>query len=82
VSDKTAEVYSRIFARHDTTHQMMVGNSLRSDVIPAIKAGAWGVHVPHDLTWEYERADAPVDHRHFRKIESLNALPDLVHALG
>lgn len=82
VSDKTPEVYARIFARHDTTHQMMVGNSLRSDVIPAIKAGAWGVHVPHDLTWEYERADAPVDHRHFRKIESLTALPDLVHDLS
>ena len=30
---------------------MMVGNSLRSDVLPAIAAGAHGVHVPHDLTW-------------------------------
>lgn len=78
VSDKTPEVYARIFARHDTAHQMMVGNSLRSDVIPAIEAGAWGVHVPHDLTWAYEIAEPPVTHRHFRRIDTLAALPDLV----
>ncbi|KPP84110.1 MAG: putative hydrolase of the HAD superfamily [Rhodobacteraceae bacterium HLUCCA08] len=82
VSDKTRDTYSRIFARHDTAHQMMVGNSLRSDVIPAIEAGAWGVHVPHDLTWDYEQADAPVTHRHFRRLDSLAELPGLVTALA
>lgn len=81
VSDKTADVYSRIFARHDSAHQMMVGNSLRSDVIPAIEVGAWGVHVPHDLTWEYEYAEAPVTHRHFRQISTLRELPELVRSL-
>ena len=78
VSDKTTDVYSRIFARHDTPHQMMVGNSLKSDVIPAIKAGAWGVYVPHGLTWDYERAQAPFSHRHFRQIASLADLPGLL----
>ncbi len=81
VSDKTADVYSRIFARHDTAHQMMVGNSLRSDVIPAIEAGAWGVHIPHGLTWEYERAEAPVTHRHYRQLDTLSGLPALVAGL-
>lgn len=51
VSDKTADVYAQIFASHDTKHQMMVGNSMKSDVLPALEAGLWGVHVPHDLTW-------------------------------
>ncbi|AKS47347.1 putative hydrolase of the HAD superfamily [Octadecabacter temperatus] len=82
VSDKTPDIYSRIFARHDTAHQMMVGNSLRSDVIPAIEVGAWGVHVPHELTWEYEHAEAPVTHRHFRQISTLSDLPALVKDLG
>jgi putative hydrolase of the HAD superfamily len=82
VSDKTADVYARIFARHDTAHQMMVGNSVRSDVIPAIEAGAWGVHVPHELTWGYEHADAPVTHRRFREIFTLRELPDLVATLN
>jgi putative hydrolase of the HAD superfamily len=35
---------------------MMIGNSMKSDVLPAIEAGAWGVFVPHGLTWELEHA--------------------------
>jgi putative hydrolase of the HAD superfamily len=82
VSDKSADVYARIFARHDTAHQMMVGNSVRSDVIPAIEAGAWGVHVPHELTWGYEHAVAPISHRRFREIATLGVLPELVATLN
>lgn len=82
VSDKTSDTYTHIFARHDTAHHMMVGNSLRSDVIPAIKAGAWGVHVPHELTWAYEQAEAPISHRRFRQIDSLVKLPALIETLG
>ncbi|MFM2357074.1 MAG: hypothetical protein RLZZ528_2810 [Pseudomonadota bacterium] len=77
VSDKTVPVYEAIFARHGITprHAAMVGNSLKSDVIPAIGAGAWGIHVPHDLTWSYEAAEAPVDHPRFRELPDLSALP-------
>lgn len=80
VSDKTAAVYQRIFANFDTPRVMMVGNSLRSDVIPAIEAGAWGVHVPFETTWAHEMAPEP-DHPRFHKIESLGALPDLIGRL-
>ena len=80
VSDKTEDVYRRIFHMRDITpsEALMVGNSLKSDVIPVLGAGGWGVHVPHDLTWAYEQAEAPVDHRRFRQITSLDALPDLL----
>ena len=83
VSDKTAAVYAGLFARHGegAERAMMVGNSLRSDVVPAIRAGAWGVFVPHDLTWEVEHDEAPEDHPRFRRIADLGALPDLVAAL-
>jgi putative hydrolase of the HAD superfamily len=83
VSDKTEAAYRAIFARHGTgpDQAMMVGNSLKSDVIPALKAGAWGVHVPHGLTWALEAADPPTDHHRFYKLETLGALPDLVASL-
>ncbi|OUD10136.1 HAD family hydrolase [Marivivens niveibacter] len=80
VSDKTATVYQRIFAQFDTARVMMVGNSLRSDVIPAIDAGAWGVHVPFETTWAHELAQEP-DHPRFYKIESLGQLPELIASL-
>lgn len=63
VSDKSAATYRRIFARHGDGPEraMMVGNSLKSDVVPAIEAGGWGTFIPHPLTWALEHADAPTD---------------------
>ncbi len=83
VSDKTAATYARVFSRHGDGPEraMMVGNSLKSDVVPAIEAGSWGVYVPHDLTWVLERVEPPAGHRRFREIGDLGALPPLVSAL-
>ena len=80
VSDKTEATYARIFSGEVDT-AVMVGNSLRSDVLPALAAGGWGVHVPHALTWELEHAEAPNGHPKYREIDDLGALPALVAAL-
>lgn len=83
VSDKSAAIYERVFRRHGDGPEraLMVGNSLRSDVIPAIEAGAVGVHVPHDLTWALEHAEAPLDEPRFHRIAHLGELPGLVSRL-
>lgn len=83
VSDKSAATYARAFAAHGEGAEsaMMVGNSLRSDVIPAIEAGGWGTHVPHSLTWEYEHADEPTNAPRYRKIGDLGQLLALVETL-
>lgn len=80
VSEKTAQTYERIFSRHGdgARRAMMVGNSLKSDVVPAIAAGSWGVHVPHELTWALEHEEAPEGNPRFRRIESLGKLPALI----
>ena len=84
VSDKTPEIYRAAFARHGTgaDQGLMVGNSLKSDVLPMLAVGGWGVHVPHGLTWALERADPPVGHRRFHEITDLAPLPDLVSKLA
>jgi putative hydrolase of the HAD superfamily len=82
VSEKTTATYTRIFARHGAGNAMMVGNSLRSDVIPAIEAGGWGIHVPHDVTWEIEQAAPPLTHPRFREIATLGELPELVSLIA
>ncbi|WP_103332361.1 HAD family hydrolase [Pseudotabrizicola formosa] len=83
VSDKTPQVYATIFARHGTQpdQAMMVGNSLKSDVLPVLDVGGWGVHVPHGLTWALEHAEAPVGHARFVLLPDLGGLPDLVGKL-
>ena len=83
VSNKTPEIYKLVFARHGTgaDQAMMVGNSLKSDVIPALEAGAWGVHVPHGLTWALESADEPQGHPRYASLADLSALPGHVEGL-
>jgi putative hydrolase of the HAD superfamily len=80
VADKNAATYERIFARHTegAAHTVMVGNSLRSDILPALEAGACGVYVPHDLTWSYEHAEEPPPSPRYAKIEHLGALEQVL----
>lgn len=84
VSEKTARVYAQIFESHgDGAHRaMMVGNSMRSDVVPVIQAGGWGVHVPHGLTWDIEHAEAPESAPRYHVLRDLSGLADLVADLG
>ena len=84
VSDKTASTYARAFARHadGPERAMMVGNSLKSDVIPAIEAGGWGVHVPSELTWAVEHASPPLAAPRFRELTHLGGLVDLIAAIS
>jgi putative hydrolase of the HAD superfamily len=84
VSDKTAATYERVFGQYadGAARAMMVGNSLRSDVIPAIAAGSWGVYIPHDLNWELEHADDPVDEPRYRRLDRLGELVDLITEVG
>lgn len=83
VSDKNASTYERIFTRHGDgpSRSMIVGNSLKSDVVPAIEAGGWGVYVPHSLTWALEHTDEPEREPRFRRINHLGELIDLVDRL-
>lgn len=80
LSDKTPAQYSRIFARHGTGAEqgLMVGNSLKSDVLPMLAAGGWGVYVPHGLTWELEAAEPPLGHPRYAQLPDLGHLPDMV----
>jgi len=80
VSNKTVETYSRVFSRHGDGPEraMMVGNSIKSDVLPAIRAGSWGVFVPHELTWAFEHQDPPEDEPRFRALDHLGELKQVI----
>ncbi|MGR9169416.1 HAD family hydrolase [Rhizobium sp. KDH_Rht_773_N] len=83
VSDKTAVTYRRIFSKvgDGPERAMMVGNSLKSDIVPAIAAGSYGVFVPHELTWVLERVEEPKEAPRFRKIGHLGELRGLIDTL-
>ncbi|SBS37935.1 dUMP phosphatase [Marinomonas spartinae] len=57
VSDKTPIAYQRILEKHKIDKQgfLMVGNSLKSDVLPVLDIGAQAIHVPYHCTWAHEQ---------------------------
>lgn len=84
VSAKTPATYASILARHriDPARFLMVGNSVRSDILPVVDIGGWAVHVPAALSWSHEDAEVP-DAAKPRCLElrSLAGLADLVRSL-
>jgi putative hydrolase of the HAD superfamily len=78
VSEKDANTYRRVVTRQGVAPEqtVMIGNSMKSDVLPALEAGLWGIHIPYAITWAHEHAEPPSDSPRFAKLESIRALPD------
>ncbi len=84
VSHKSAQVYADLLRRRGIAPQrfVMVGNSLRSDVLPVVEIGATAVYVPHHLTWEYEADVEPQAHTSsYHELARLDELPALLARL-
>ena len=77
VSEKDRTTYDRAFTRHGTgaDQAVMAGNSMKSDVLPALEAGAFAAHIPYHVTWAHELADAPENHPRFALLDTITALP-------
>lgn len=84
VSDKTPDTFVQLFARHgaDPSRAVMAGDSMRSDVLPALQAGAWAAFVPQERAWGHESAAAPGCHPRFRQLATLAELPGWIDAIG
>jgi len=84
VSEKDASTYARVFDRYGTgaAEAVMCGNSMRSDILPALEAGCWGAYVPYHITWAHEVADPPGEHPRFTELGSISELPACVRALS
>jgi putative hydrolase of the HAD superfamily len=84
VSDKNPAVYQRILDRHgiDPVRVLMVGNSLRSDILPVIELGGVAALIPAALNWSLEQADPPDDaHGRYFELSSITQVVELVNRL-
>ncbi|MDP1631803.1 MAG: HAD family hydrolase [Caulobacter sp.] len=84
VSEKDADTYRRVFARHGSGPEQaaMAGNSMKSDILPALAAGCWGALIPYPLVWAHEAAEAPVDHARYVELGSIADLPAWVDGVA
>ncbi len=84
VSEKDEATYRRILERHriDPSTFVMVGNSVRSDVLPVLALGGRAVHVPYSVTWVLEQAEPDPDLHDFPVLASLAELPACIATMA
>jgi putative hydrolase of the HAD superfamily len=84
VAEKDRLVYGRVLQRNhvDPAQFLMVGNSVRSDVLPVLEVGGQAALVPYHLIWELERAEPPHAHDGYWELEHIGQVPELVARLN
>jgi putative hydrolase of the HAD superfamily len=83
VSHKTVDTYASVLDRYNFQPRrfLMVGNSLRSDVLPVVELGGQAVHIPYHLTWAHEEVHQP-EKNGFHQLEHIGELPLLLEQLN
>jgi len=84
VGSKTCDDYARLLAKHSIAAErfLMVGNSLKSDILPVLELGGYGIYVPSDLLWSHEHVDdPPASHSRYFEVSSISEVVPLIDAL-
>jgi putative hydrolase of the HAD superfamily len=80
MSDKAEVDYTKMLGRLDIQPNdfMMIGNSLKSDVLPVLNIGGIGVHIPYHTTWAYEQIDFEIEHENFKAVTNVKEVLSLL----
>ena len=86
VSEKDERTYQEVLKRNkiDINHFLMIGNSLKSDILPICGLGGRAVHIPYHLTWELDKVEIPhhFNDQHYVTLESIALLPQFLQESG
>ena len=76
MSDKQEVDYTDLLKRLeiDPSDFIMIGNSLKSDVLPVLNIGGHAIHIPFHTTWEHEKIDHTIEHPNFRTVEKISVI--------
>lgn len=80
MSDKRESDYQKLLKHLDIAPEefLMIGNSLKSDVLPVLAIGGHGFHIPYHTTWAYEHIEHTIEHPHFQSFSSLREILNLL----
>ena len=81
VSNKKPETYREILTRYNLPLDqfVMVGNSLRSDILPVLENGGYAIHIPHGITWALEQVtESELNDKHYVQLESIRHMVDFL----
>ena len=76
MSDKNTDTYQSLINHLDIeAHELlMVGNSLKSDILPVLNIGGWGAHIPFHTTWQHEVVTEEISSDRFYEVKSMTGL--------
>lgn len=76
MSDKKEKDYRKLLKHLDCTpdHFMMLGNSLKSDILPVLELGGFGVHIPYHVTWTHEQHEVNLEHERFIALQQVDEI--------
>ncbi|PTQ99963.1 putative hydrolase of the HAD superfamily [Mucilaginibacter yixingensis] len=80
MSEKDEANYQKLL-RHLDIHPhelLMVGNSLKSDVLPVLNIGGHAIHVPYHITWEHEMIENNIEHENFKMVNTISEILPLL----
>ena len=74
MSDKKVSDYAKLLKHLDCKpeHFLMIGNSVKSDVMPVLELGGHAIHVPYHTTWAYEKVDIKIKNPKFFEAETIH----------
>jgi putative hydrolase of the HAD superfamily len=76
MSEKDDANYLKLLKHLDIKPEefLMIGNSLKSDILPVLNIGGHGVHVPYHITWAHEQIEDSIDNERFRSVERITEI--------
>ena len=80
MSDKQPRHYLKLIKHLDIQPEelLMVGNSLKSDILPVLEIGASAIHIPFHTTWEHEKVEDEVVHSNFKELKEASQLMNIL----
>ncbi|MBN7815862.1 HAD family hydrolase [Algoriphagus pacificus] len=83
MSEKGLDDFKKLIGHLDVhpSEFMMIGNSLKSDILPVLNLGGYAIHIPFHITWKHEMIEHEIEHINFHKAENISQILEMVKGL-
>jgi putative hydrolase of the HAD superfamily len=74
MSDKKVNDYKKLLKQLDCKPEnfLMLGNSIKSDILPVLDIGGFAAHIPYHVTWSHEQHENLIEHENFMELKNIN----------
>ncbi|WP_205656077.1 HAD family hydrolase [Algoriphagus formosus] len=83
MSEKRVEDFAKLIRHLDVAPEdfLMLGNSLKSDILPVLELGAYAIHIPFHVTWIHEQVDHEISHERFHTVENISLAAEVIRGI-